>query len=139
MACLLRVEYSGTLSHLTARSNDQPTIVHDATDRTDFLTRLGQEILPQRWRSAKSSNDPTRHRSHLDFHLWVRVLDRRSGCRQAAHRETPDIRPCGFRRRDEREWASASAEDLESEIGRDKLHVLRWENLPVTSSEEKSI
>jgi hypothetical protein len=24
----------------------------------DFLKRLGQEVLQQRWRSAKSSNDP---------------------------------------------------------------------------------
>ena len=49
-----------TLSHLTARGNDQQTIVHDETDRTDFLTRLGQEIPPQQWGSAQSSNDPTR-------------------------------------------------------------------------------
>jgi len=54
-----RVEYPGTLSHLTVRGNDQQTIVHDKTDRMDFLTGLGQEMLPQRWRSAKSSNDPT--------------------------------------------------------------------------------
>jgi hypothetical protein len=41
--------------------NDQQTIVHHKNDRTDFLQpeRLGQDILPQRWRSAKSSNDPT--------------------------------------------------------------------------------
>ena len=46
--------------HLTTRGNDQQTIFHDETDRTDFLTRLGQEVLQHRWRSAKSSNDPTR-------------------------------------------------------------------------------
>jgi len=46
--------------HLTTRGNDQQTIFHDETDRTDFLTRLRHEVLPQRWRSAKSSNDPTR-------------------------------------------------------------------------------
>ncbi|OGW49113.1 MAG: hypothetical protein A2V62_02500 [Nitrospirae bacterium RBG_19FT_COMBO_58_9] len=60
MARHLRAEYPGVLSHLTARGNDQQTIVHDETDRTDFLTRLGQEFLPQRRRSAKSSNGPTR-------------------------------------------------------------------------------
>ena len=38
-------EYPAALSHLTARGNDQQTIIHDETDRTDFLTRLGQEIL----------------------------------------------------------------------------------------------
>jgi hypothetical protein len=38
-------EYPAALSHLTARGNDQQTIVHDETDRTDFLTRLWQEIL----------------------------------------------------------------------------------------------
>jgi len=46
MARHLRVEYPGALSHLTARGNDQQTIFHDETDRTDFLSRLGQEILP---------------------------------------------------------------------------------------------
>ncbi len=60
MARQLRVKYPGALYHLTARGNDQHTIVHDVTDRTDFLTRLGQEILPQRLRSTKSRNDPTR-------------------------------------------------------------------------------
>jgi hypothetical protein len=55
-------EYPGALYHLTARGNDQQTILHDETDRTDFLTRLGQEVLQQRRRSAKSSNDPTRVR-----------------------------------------------------------------------------
>ena len=60
MARHLRVEYPGALSHLTARGNDQQTIVHDETDRTDFLTRLGQEIPPQQWCSAQSSDDPTR-------------------------------------------------------------------------------
>jgi len=54
----LRGEYQGTLSHLTARGNDQPTIVHDATDRTDFLTRLGQEILPERLCSANQAMTP---------------------------------------------------------------------------------
>ena len=54
------MEYTGTLSHLTARGNDQQTIVHAETDRADFLTRLGQEILPQRWCSAKSNNDTIR-------------------------------------------------------------------------------
>jgi len=54
------VEYPDVPSHLTARGNDLQTIVHDETDRTDFSTRLGQEVLLQRWRSAKSSNDPTR-------------------------------------------------------------------------------
>jgi len=57
MARLLRLEYSGALPHLTARGNDQQPIVHDETDRMDFLKRLGQEVLQQRWRSAKSSND----------------------------------------------------------------------------------
>ncbi len=55
MARQLRVEYPGALSHLTARGNDQQTIVHDATDRTDFLTGLGQETLPHRWRSANQA------------------------------------------------------------------------------------
>ena len=45
--------------HLTTRGNDQQRILYDATGRTDFLTRLRQEVLPQRWRSAESSNDPT--------------------------------------------------------------------------------
>jgi hypothetical protein len=55
------VEYPGVLSHLTPRGNDKQTIFHDETDRTDFLTRLRREVLlQQRWRSAKSSNDPTR-------------------------------------------------------------------------------
>lgn len=58
MACQLHVEYSGALDHFTARGNDQQAMVHDETDRTDFLTRLGQEILSQRSRSAKASNDP---------------------------------------------------------------------------------
>jgi hypothetical protein len=52
------MKYPGTLDRFTARGNDQQTIVHDATDRTDFLTGLGQEVLPQRWCSAKSSNNP---------------------------------------------------------------------------------
>jgi len=59
MARHLRAEYPYALAYLTARGTDQQTIVHHETDRTDFLTRLGQEILPQRRRSAKSSNDPT--------------------------------------------------------------------------------
>ena len=46
MARHLRVKYPGTLSHLTARGNDQQTILHAETDRTDFLTRLGPEGLP---------------------------------------------------------------------------------------------
>jgi len=58
MARHLRVEYPGALSHLTARGNDQQTIVHDETDRADFLTRLGQEILPQRWCSANQAMTP---------------------------------------------------------------------------------
>jgi hypothetical protein len=58
MARQLRVEYPGAPFHLTARGYDQQTIVHDETDQTDFLTGLGQEVLPQRWRSAKSSNAP---------------------------------------------------------------------------------
>jgi hypothetical protein len=40
------MEYSSTLSHLTARSNDQQTILHAETDRTNFLTWLGPEVLP---------------------------------------------------------------------------------------------
>ena len=40
-----RVEYPGALSHLPARGSDQQTILHDETDWTDFLTRLGQEVL----------------------------------------------------------------------------------------------
>jgi len=47
MARHLRVEYPDTLSRLTTRGNDQQTIVHHETDLMDFLTRLGQEILPQ--------------------------------------------------------------------------------------------
>ena len=46
MARYLRGESPGAFSHLTARGNDQQTIFHDETDRTDFLTRLWQEILP---------------------------------------------------------------------------------------------
>ena len=46
MARHLRVEYPDTLSLLTTRGNDQQTIVHHETDRTDFLSRLGQEVLP---------------------------------------------------------------------------------------------
>jgi hypothetical protein len=46
MARHLRVEYPGALDHFTARGNDQQTIVHDETDRTDCVTRLGQNILP---------------------------------------------------------------------------------------------
>ena len=46
MARHLRVEYPGALDHFTARGTDQQTIIHDETDRTDFLTRLGQKILP---------------------------------------------------------------------------------------------
>ena len=65
MARYRRVEYPGTLSRLTPRGNDQQTIVPDKTDRTDFVTRLGQELLPQRWRSAKSSNDPTCAQSRI--------------------------------------------------------------------------
>jgi hypothetical protein len=42
------MEYPGALSLLTARGNDQQPIVHDETYRTDFLTGLGQEVLPQR-------------------------------------------------------------------------------------------
>jgi hypothetical protein len=52
-----RLEYHRAFSHLTARGNDQQPIVHDEIDRMDFLKRLGQEVLQQRWRSAKSSND----------------------------------------------------------------------------------
>lgn len=60
MARHLRAEYPYTLYYLTACGTDQQTIVHNETDRTNFLTRPEQEILPQRRRSAKSSNDPTR-------------------------------------------------------------------------------
>jgi hypothetical protein len=67
-----RVEYPGALSHLPARSNDQQTILHDETERTGFLTRLGQEILPQRWRSAKSSNDPITGRGVIGFGTFCR-------------------------------------------------------------------
>jgi hypothetical protein len=35
------VEYPGAFYHLTAHGNDQQTILHDETDREDFLTRLG--------------------------------------------------------------------------------------------------
>jgi len=42
----LRVEYPGALSLLTTRDNNQQTIAHRETDRTDFLTRPGQEVLP---------------------------------------------------------------------------------------------
>ena len=50
---------------------------------------------------------------------------------EAANRTSRNsgVRSRGFRRRDERERTSAPTEDLESEIGRDKLHMLRWENL----------
>jgi len=47
MARHLRMEYPGALSHLTARGNDQQMIVHDETDRADFLTGFWQELLPQ--------------------------------------------------------------------------------------------
>jgi hypothetical protein len=40
------VEYPCALDRFTARGNDQQTIVPDETDRTDFLTRLGPEVLP---------------------------------------------------------------------------------------------
>jgi len=40
------VEYSSPLSHLTARSNNQQTILHAEPDRADFLPQLRQEILP---------------------------------------------------------------------------------------------
>jgi hypothetical protein len=46
MARYLRVEYPGALDHFTARGNDQQTIVHAETGRTDCLTRLGQKMLP---------------------------------------------------------------------------------------------
>ena len=46
MARHLRVEYPDALYHLTARSNDQQTIFHTESDRTDFLPQLMQEILP---------------------------------------------------------------------------------------------
>lgn len=55
MARHLRAEYPGALSQLTDRGNDQQTIVHDETDCADFLTGLGQEILPQRWCSANQA------------------------------------------------------------------------------------
>lgn len=58
MAPQLHGEYSGALDHFTARGNDKQAMVHEETDRTDFLTQLGQEILPQRSRSVKSNNDP---------------------------------------------------------------------------------
>ena len=58
MACHLRVEYPGALSQLTARVNVQQTIIHDETDRADFLTGLGQEILLQRWCSANQAMTP---------------------------------------------------------------------------------
>lgn len=41
-----RMEHPDTLSSLTIRGINQQTIVHHETDRTDFLPRLGQEILP---------------------------------------------------------------------------------------------
>ena len=59
MARQLRVKYPGTLSHRTARGNDQPTIVPDETDQTDFLTRLGQEGLPQRWAVQSQAMTPS--------------------------------------------------------------------------------
>ena len=46
MAPQLRVGYPGALDRFTARGNDQQTIVHDETGRADFLTRLGQDVLP---------------------------------------------------------------------------------------------
>ncbi len=42
------------------RGNDQRTIFHNKSDRTDFFTRIGQEALQQYSRSAQSNNDPTR-------------------------------------------------------------------------------
>jgi hypothetical protein len=60
MAHHLRVEYPGALDHFIARGNDRRLFMMRPTDRTDFLTGLGQEVLQQRWRSAKSSNDLTR-------------------------------------------------------------------------------
>jgi putative transposase len=50
MARQLRLEYPGALYHLTARGNAQQTIFQDETDRRQFLTLLGQEILQQHWR-----------------------------------------------------------------------------------------
>ena len=49
MARRLRLEYPGTLPHLTARGNDQQVIVHAKTDWTGFLTGLGHETLRQGW------------------------------------------------------------------------------------------
>ena len=59
MARRLRLEYPGTLPHLTARGNDQQVIVHAKTDWTGFLTGLGHETLRQGWCSPQSSNDHT--------------------------------------------------------------------------------
>ena len=50
MARHLRAEYPGDLSHLTVYSNNQQTIVHDETDRTDeFLdtARAGDSAAAQ--------------------------------------------------------------------------------------------
>jgi hypothetical protein len=61
MARHLRVEYPGGFDYFTARDTDQQTIVHAETDRTDCLTRLGQNILPAALaHRATSSHVPTR-------------------------------------------------------------------------------
>ncbi|MDZ4732776.1 MAG: transposase [Nitrospirota bacterium] len=49
MARQLRLEYPGALYHVTARGNEQHTIFHDETDRRNFLTLFGREILQQQW------------------------------------------------------------------------------------------
>jgi len=50
MARPLRLEFPGTLYHLTARGNAQQAIFLDAMDREAFLTILAGEIDQHRWR-----------------------------------------------------------------------------------------
>ena len=57
MARHLPVEYPDALSQPTTRGNDRQLIVQYETDRTDFLTGIGQETLPLR--GVQISNDST--------------------------------------------------------------------------------
>mgnify|MGYP001602215682 FL=1 len=50
MARPLRLEFPGTLYHLTALGNAQQPIFLDDTDRQQFLRLLSREIQQQHWR-----------------------------------------------------------------------------------------
>jgi hypothetical protein len=71
MARYRRVEYPGALSLLTARDNNQQTIAHRETDRTDFLTGPGQEVLPATLaqRTVKPEPHPCFRSGPLDCHV----------------------------------------------------------------------